>query len=295
MPRQRADDVVGLDAFDAQQRKCPCASIASSSGSTCARSSSGIGGRFALYSVYSSSAERLAGRVEHDGHARRLHLVEQLVEHVDDAEHGVRRLAGLRRQRRDRVKRAIQIRRAVDEDERASAHPDARRPSGSGCAGRRRIDALDGPRVLGQDERPVWPQPATAAATQGREERDAGASRHDSSLRFKQRGDAPIRLAKRQPLLHDELVRLLGRVELGRELDVLGPEAHVRQRVRHDREHVGREIDAAKERRLEPLQVAVIAGRQLRRDRQRSPAARRAPSPARRARARRRRDCASAA
>ncbi len=42
-------------------------------------------------------AERFAGPVDHDGHVRRLHLVEQLVEHADDAQDGVGRLTRLRR------------------------------------------------------------------------------------------------------------------------------------------------------------------------------------------------------
>ena len=119
------------------------------------------------------AAERLAGSVEHDGHARRLPLVEQLVEHVDDAEHGVRRLAACRRQRRNRVKRAVEIRRAVDENERASAHP----RSSSVCSGSPAgVDAFDrvAPRraeraaLAGRNPRQPLPSSAARSATRRR-------------------------------------------------------------------------------------------------------------------------------
>ena len=93
-PSQRADDVVGLDAFDAQQRNAHRFDRFEQRLDLRAQL---VGHRRPVRLVLGVEvvAERLAGRVEHDGHARRLQLVEQLVEHVDDAEHGVRRLRRL--------------------------------------------------------------------------------------------------------------------------------------------------------------------------------------------------------
>ncbi len=127
-PGQCADDVVGLDAFDAQQRNAHRFDRFEQRRHLRAQL---VGHRWPVGLVLGVQlvAEGLARRVEDDGHARRLQLVEQLVEHVDDAEHGAGWLPAGRRQRRQRVKGAVQIRRAVDENERTSAHPRPRRRS----------------------------------------------------------------------------------------------------------------------------------------------------------------------
>jgi hypothetical protein len=99
LPSQRADDVVRFDACDAQDRDAhrldgfeqrPYLHL------ELVRHRRPIG--FVL--GVQLAAKGLAGRVEHDGHVSRLPLVEELVQHVDDAEHRVRRLAALRRERR---------------------------------------------------------------------------------------------------------------------------------------------------------------------------------------------------
>ena len=62
-------------------------------------------------------AEGLARGVEHDRDAFRVVVLEELREHVEHAEHRAGRFAARIAERRQRVERAIQIRRAVDEDE----------------------------------------------------------------------------------------------------------------------------------------------------------------------------------
>ena len=95
----------------------PMPRTASNSGSICERRSSGIGGRCALYSANSSSRNVLPGRVEHHRDALGVVVLEELRQHVEHAEHRAGGFAARVAERRQRVKRAIQIRRAVDEDE----------------------------------------------------------------------------------------------------------------------------------------------------------------------------------
>ena len=164
LSRERADDVVGLDALDAQQRDSHGLDGLEQRRDLCAQL---VGHRRPVGLVLGVQvrAERLAGRVEDDGHVRRLLLVEQLVEHVDDAEHGVGRLTGLGRQHRDRVEGAIQVRRAVDKDERASAHARARRRSSPArsAGGSTRSMGRASP---GRESGPCWPQPRCAGRDQ---------------------------------------------------------------------------------------------------------------------------------
>ena len=88
----------------------------------CGIRSSGMSGRCALYSRIEIGAEGLLRLVEHHGEMGRpllrLHVVEQLPQHVAEAEHGVDlqavRLAGERRQR---VVGAEDVARAVDQED----------------------------------------------------------------------------------------------------------------------------------------------------------------------------------
>ncbi len=67
-------------------------------------------------------SERAAGRIEYHGGALRRFLLDQFVQHVEHAEHRAGRLASGIAERRQRVKCAIQIRRAVDQEQFAGAH-----------------------------------------------------------------------------------------------------------------------------------------------------------------------------
>ena len=112
--RQRADDVVGLDARNPQQRQ--------------AQRLHGVDQRLDLRAQVVRHgrpvrlvlgkqfvAERLARRVEHDGDQFGVLLALHAQQHVEHAEHGTRRLAARVGQRRQCVEGPVQVRRAIHE------------------------------------------------------------------------------------------------------------------------------------------------------------------------------------
>ena len=121
----------------------PSACTICSIGSTCARRSSGIAARVALYSGYSSSRKVGPGGVDHEGGVLGVFL-QRRAQHVDDAEQRAGGRAVRRGQRRQRVEGAIQVGGTVDQDEagherirsceRASVRKTARGAADSGHA-----------------------------------------------------------------------------------------------------------------------------------------------------------------
>ena len=110
--RQRADDVVGLDPFDAQQGQAERRDRLDQRLDLCTQV---ILHRRTVGLVLDIEivAKRASRRVEHDGDQGRILILEQLLQHVEYAEHGARRLAARVRQARQGVKRAVQVGRAV--------------------------------------------------------------------------------------------------------------------------------------------------------------------------------------
>src|SRR5271156_2752557 len=66
--------------------------------------------------------ESAAGRIENDRATVRRLVLAEFVQHVEHTEHGARRLAAGIAERRQRVERAIKIRRAVDENQFSRTH-----------------------------------------------------------------------------------------------------------------------------------------------------------------------------
>ncbi len=115
---ERADDVVGLDALDAQQRQPHGGHGIEQRLDLRAQV---VGHRRAVRLVLLEQlvTERPSRRVEDHGDEGGRLILEELVEHVQHAEHGAGGLAARCRQRRERMEGAIQVRRAVDEVELA--------------------------------------------------------------------------------------------------------------------------------------------------------------------------------
>ena len=119
--RERADHVIGLDARDAQQRQPHRRHRVEQRLHLCAQV---VRHRRAVRLVLLEQfvAEGAPRRGEHHGDTLGRLLFDELVEHVEHAEHRTGGVSLGIGQRRQRVKGAIQIRRAVDEDEFARAH-----------------------------------------------------------------------------------------------------------------------------------------------------------------------------
>ena len=113
---QRADHVVGLHARLAQDGQAHAAHRFEQRLDLRAQV---VGHGRAMRLVFGEQlvAERLARSVEHHGDALGIVVLEELREHVQHAEHRAGGLAARIAERRQRVKRAIQVRRAVDQDE----------------------------------------------------------------------------------------------------------------------------------------------------------------------------------
>src|SRR4051812_41516557 len=78
--------------------------------------------------------------------------------------------------------------------------------------------------------------------------------------------DAAISLAKGNAFLGDQRIRFFGGVDRGIEFDPVRAETHAIDSYGHDGGRAEREVDAAKQRRLDQLQIALITRRQLRED-----------------------------
>ena len=115
---QRADHVVGLDAGDTQQRQPERLDRGDQRVDLRAQV---VGHRRAVGLVLCVQvvAKRAPRGVEHDADQRRLILLEQLEQHVEDAEHGAGRLATGIGQRRQGVERPVQVGRAVHQHQAA--------------------------------------------------------------------------------------------------------------------------------------------------------------------------------
>jgi hypothetical protein len=115
-PRQRADHVVGLDAGQAQQRQPERLDRLEQRLHLRAQV---VGHRRPVRLVLGEQlvAEGLARRVEHDRDARRVVVLQELLQHVDHAVDRAGRLAARVGERRQRVERAVEIGGAVDEHE----------------------------------------------------------------------------------------------------------------------------------------------------------------------------------
>src|SRR5204862_8000017 len=97
-------------------------------------------------------AKRLAGSVEHDREVIRLAVLYQSAQHGNDPAYGTGRLAARRAQIGQRMKRTIEVRRAVDQNE--LSHDSDEQDSGDD---RPAVDVLDewpggvaGPRHYGR-------------------------------------------------------------------------------------------------------------------------------------------------
>jgi hypothetical protein len=77
------------------------------------------------------------------------------------------------------------------------------------------------------------------------------------------RRHALVSLAEWNAFRHHEPVSFFGRVNRGIELYAVGPELHRVDGGLQDVESLHREVDAAEQRELQQLQVALVAGRQL--------------------------------
>src|SRR5690606_22421541 len=137
LQRQGADDVVGLDPGDAQHREAERLHDVAHRLDLRAQV---VGHRRAVGLVLGIQvvAEGLAGGVEHEGGAVRL-LLERGAQHVDHPEQRAGGLAGGVGQRRQRVEGAVQVGRAVDQDE-AVRGPLGHAPILRGGAGHNRVD-----------------------------------------------------------------------------------------------------------------------------------------------------------
>ncbi len=96
----------------------PSAAMASFSGSIWDARSSGIDGRFALYSGVSVFAESFSLGIEHAGARRRPVVGGEALQHAEHAVNGAGGLAVRAFQLRQRMERAVQVGRAVDQQER---------------------------------------------------------------------------------------------------------------------------------------------------------------------------------
>ena len=114
--RQRGDDVVRLDAFDHQQRPAMRAHQRVQR-LDLAREILGHRRPVRLVLRIPVVAKRLARRVEHHGEVVGRRVVDELLQHRQHAAHRAGGLAARGAQVRQRVKRAVEVRRAVDEDE----------------------------------------------------------------------------------------------------------------------------------------------------------------------------------
>ncbi len=103
---ERADHVVGLDALDAQQRQAECRNRLDQRVDLRAQVVR-HGRAVRLVLLEQVVAEGASRRVHDDRDQVRVLLLEELVHHVEDAEHGTGRDAGGGRERRQREERAV--------------------------------------------------------------------------------------------------------------------------------------------------------------------------------------------
>src|SRR5690606_18207101 len=87
-----------------------------------------------------------------------------------------------------------------------------------------------------------------------------------SSLPLQALSDSLVRFSKRDPFLDHELVRLCGSMNGRIERDAILAESHPIECRRENGERFQAQVDAAKERRLDQLQIALVARRELRGD-----------------------------
>ena len=170
--RQRADDVVGLDAFDAQQRQAQRLDRIEQWLDLRAQV---IGHRRAVRLVGGKEvvAEGAAGGIEHHHHAAAGLLAREPLQHVQHAIDRARGLAARVGQRRQRMEGAIQVGRAVDQDQRCGVAQWMRFRGSllrSGSAGVVAVAGVAaGVTVTGSLPRsgryraPLWPQAASRA------------------------------------------------------------------------------------------------------------------------------------
>src|SRR6267154_2278251 len=102
------------------------------------------------------------------------------------------------------------------------------------------------------------------APPSSRRERALRGWRLQPALTLQFRGHAPVGLAKRDALRDHQAVGLLGGVNRGIEPDGLAPELQRLDGRRQDGEGLESQVDGAKQRELQQLQVAVVAGGELR-------------------------------
>ena len=117
---ERCDHVIGFHAFDAQQRQ-PHALYAFQQWLELRAQLVGHWLACRLVFLEQLVAERASGRIDDHCDQLRRFFLQQLLQHVEHAEYRARRLAPRIRQRRQCMKRAIQIGGPVDEDELASS------------------------------------------------------------------------------------------------------------------------------------------------------------------------------
>jgi hypothetical protein len=115
---QGADDVIGFHAIDPQQRQAHRSNAVEQRLQLRAQIV-GHGRARRFISFEQRVPECFARRVEHHRDQLRRFFLAQFLQHVEHAEHRAGRLATGVRQRRQRVKRAIQITGAVHQDELA--------------------------------------------------------------------------------------------------------------------------------------------------------------------------------
>ena len=122
--RQSSDHIVRLDAGDAQQRQ-PQRLHRLEQRLHLRAQIVGHGRAMRLVLIEELVAEGAARGVEHHRDPLRRLLLHQLVQHVEHAEHRPGRLALRVRERRQSVEGAVQIRRAVDQEQFAGGHEEA--------------------------------------------------------------------------------------------------------------------------------------------------------------------------
>ena len=157
LPRERADDVVGLDTDHPQQRQT--------------EGGHGFQHRLdlraqlvrhrrpvRLVGLEQVVAERPARRIEDDRNALGLIVLQELDEHVDDAEDRTGGLALRVRQRWQRVECPVQVGRTVDQIEDGSGH---RRQCAAASPVAGTVTTAFGCRS-GSTSAPFWPQPANS-------------------------------------------------------------------------------------------------------------------------------------